>query len=166
MDVRLAMGAELDIASSKEVTGARDDILDFLKSKKDVRPTYLTVPQAKPITNPFTGVIEVGSPPTGRLWNVLGYSVCGQDDSTVSTGGTVALYIGDVPTTGAPTLTQLKQARITLPAMNTYSRNVMWCPSAQSVFFSLNALAGLTQFVGNIWVAEYREDDVLDRSGA
>lgn len=166
MLTRLALGAEIDIASKDEIDGARDDILDVLnKREKPPRPNYFVQSAALPAPGAFSGIVEVGSPVTGRLWNILGYSISGETDAVTSSAGKVALYIGDRPTIGIPTLSQLRVAGLTVPASATFSQKTQWCPSAQSVFFNLSGLTGLIQFVANVFIAEYREDEILDRSG-
>lgn len=166
MKAQFALGAEVDIVSKDELDDARDDILDFMKRDKVVRPSYLV--QSGAITavgSPFSGILEIGSPPTGRLWNVLGFCLCGESDTAVSSAGSVALFIGDRPTTGIPTMSQLRQAMMTVPATSTFGQKAQWCGSSQTIFFKVNALVGPAQIIGNVWVAEYRDDEILERSG-
>lgn len=165
MKAHIALGAELDVLSKGEFDEGLDDALDFLKKDKTVRPHYFVQSGAIPIVGPFTGICEIGSPATGRLWNVLGFSICGETDVVTSAAGTVALYIGDRPVTGPPMLSQLRTARLTVPASADYNPMAQWCPSAHSVFFNLVGITTITQFVGNVYIAEYREDDILDRTG-
>lgn len=165
MDVKLALGAEVDIASGKELDGLRDDIGGMFDKHRPVRPMYMTQVGSRAITDPFTGIIDVGMPPAGRIWNVLGYAIVGNSDASPASAGTAALYIGDLPTTGVPTLAQVKSFASAVPFGATFGENVMWCPAPQHVFFSLAAVAGLTQFVANVFIAEYRADDLIQRTG-
>jgi hypothetical protein len=163
MQIKLAAGAEVDIASSGEVNDAAGSILDWLnEDRKAARPNYL------PLANTSTGadgIVSLGSPPTGRIWNVLGISICGQNDSVQSSAGTVAFYIGNAPSVGVPMLSQLRYPRMSLPFSIMFGTDVLWCDPQNEIFFNLAALAGVTQFVGSAWVAEYREDDILMRTG-
>lgn len=165
MDVKLALGAEVDIASGKEIDGLRDDVATMFDRAKPVRPMYMTQVGSKSISDPFTGFVDVGSPPAGRIWNVLGYAIVGNSDSTLSSAGRATLYIGDLPTSGVPTLAQAKAFAASVPFGDTFGENVMWCSSPQHVFFNVSAIAGLSQFVANVFIAEYRADDLIQRTG-
>lgn len=165
MDVKLALGAEVDIASGKELDSLRDDVSSMFDRAKPVRPMYFTQVGSGVIADPFSGTVDVGAPPAGRIWNVLGYAILGDSDADTSTAGTFTLYIGDRPTTGVPTLAQAKAFAPSVPYGDTFGENVMWCSAPQRVFFNLSAVTGLTQFVANVFVAEYRADDLIQRSG-
>lgn len=165
MDVKLALGAEVDIASGKEIDSLRDDVSSMFDRARPVRPMYMTQVGSRAISDPFSGTVDVGMPPAGRIWNVLGYAIVGDTDATGASAGTAALYIGDLPTTGIPTLAQVKSFAPDVPYGATFGENVMWCPAPQHVFFNLSAVAGLTQFVANVFIAEYRADDLIQRTG-
>lgn len=165
MLVRFALGTELDIASKGELDESTDQLLDAINGRKHPRPVYTSVSKSATIPDPFTGTVEIGSPPTSRVWEVLAFSACGLTDSAQSSGGVYALYIGDVPASGVPTLSQLRVPRLVIPTSQTFSQKTQWCPSASSLFVNCTALAGITQIVLNVFVAEWREADVLDNSG-
>jgi hypothetical protein len=163
MEATIALGAQLDIASGKEIDGLRDDVEGMFTKNRPPRPQFFT--QSGTI-NSVSGICEIGSPSTGRIWNVLGYSIVGDLDSTTSSAGSAALYIGNRPQEGEiPMLTQVKDVALTIPASNTFGENVMWCPPSQYVFFNLTGITGPTRIVANVFIAEYREDDILNRSG-
>lgn len=165
MQVQFALGAEVDIASSDELDAAKGDILDVFEKSRPVRPMYYSLSQAIVVAGTFTGICRVGTPAVGRIWNILGYSALGDTDNTASTAGTVSLYVGNVPANGNPSLSQVRDAGLVVPSGRAYGENVHWCPPGQEVFFKLTGITGLTQFVGNVFVGEYREDDLLQRSG-
>lgn len=164
MEISFDVGAKLDIATGKEVTDGFDR-LDGLLQKG--RPRYLL--QSKGVgglSGTVNTIVEVGSPPVGSVWNVLGYTLVGDTDSTQSTAGTVALYIGDPPNAGGPpTLSQVRVTRLSVPFYGEFSENVQWCTPGDVVFFNLAGITGLTLFVGSVFVAEYHADDILSRVG-
>lgn len=166
MQVQLALGAEIDVASSGELKDVETNIGDMFDKNRPVRPMYFTQSGSIPsLVGPFTGMCRVGSPPAGRIWNVLGYTIIGDTDNTLSTAGNVSLYVGNLPSTGNPSLSQAKDVGLIVPSGGRYGENVVWCPSPQEVFFKLTAITGLTSFVANVFIGEYREDDLLQRSG-
>jgi hypothetical protein len=167
MLAKMALGAELDFASAGELDSGVNRILDFMKGNDLPRPTLNTITQSFPLVSPATRVIDVGSPPSGRIWNILGFTLCAQDDATQSSAGTIGFYIGGVPASGAPSLAQLRVPRLSIPVSQTFTKGVYWCGANDSVLFNLVGLtlAGVAQFVANVFVAEWRENDILELAG-
>jgi hypothetical protein len=162
MEAKIVLGGVLDIVSKGELDEGVDRMLDFMGKQETPKPMFNTITHSQPITNPFTGIIDVGSPPTGRAWNVLGFSICGNDDNTVSSAGVVGFYIGAVTAGGQPSLAQLRVPRLTLPASQSFTKGTHWCGAQDNLMFNCVALATPTQFVANVFVAEWRECDVFD----
>lgn len=166
MQISLSAGAEVDIASGRELSDGFDDLKDFMGKRQDALPHYFVQSgQASSLTGPVNTIVQVGSPPVGSAWNVLGFSICGEDDNVASTAGTVSLYIGGVPASGNPSLAQLRRPALTIPSAQDLNGKTYWCASGQYVFFKLTAIAGITAFVGNVFIAEYRLNEVVSRVG-
>lgn len=159
MLTKLSLGAELDIVSGKEMESGLNEVLDEMRGKQDPKPQYFSRPGS--VTRTGTFVLEIGKPPIGRIWNVLGLTVCGQTDATVPTTGSIALYFGD---SANPMLSQLKYPKITVPSLTTFSGRGLWCTSAESIFLSATN-TDLTQLTGIAHIAEWRECDVVQSSG-
>lgn len=164
---KMDLGAEIDVVTGDELKNGVNDIINTLGTDTRVRAMYMSVPATSPVfTPPFTGIVEVGSPPTGRIWNVLGYTITGQDDATQAAAGTAALYIGNRPSHGGATMvSECRQPRISVPSGQAFPQQSVWCLSSQYVFFNLVALTVITQVVCMVHVAEYREEDILQYSG-
>lgn len=166
MQISLSAGAEVDIASGKELSDGFDDLKDFLDKGKQGLPRYFVqVGTANGLSGTVNEVVEVGSPPVGSVWNVLGFAICGENDFVASSAGTVALYIGGMPATGTPSLADLRRPGLTVPAAQDLNDKTYWCASGQSIFFNLAGITGLAAFVGNVFIAEYRQNDVVSRVG-
>lgn len=163
---KIALGAELDFASAGELDAGIDRVLDFMGKQDKPLPTFNVMPVSKSITvGPATNtlIVDAGSPPVGRAWNILGFALSSSDDFTQSSAGTVGFYIGAVPASGAPSLAQLRIPRLVVPASQSFTVGTHWCFSNDNVIFNLVGLViAATQFVANVFVAEWRECDVVD----
>lgn len=166
MEARIALGAELDIASGQELGELGDDLKEFMGRDRTVRPRYFVqTGVGRGIVGPASLLVPVGSPPSGSIWNVLGFSICGETDIVTSSGGKAALYIGSVPSSGQPSLADLRLPNLSVPTYSDFSNRTQWCAPSQWVFFNLVAINGIIQFVANVFIAEYREEDVISHYG-
>lgn len=132
--VKLAVGAELDIASGAELSDGLSGLGDrLLGSGKRPRPLFYSFPSSVAGAGGRT-TIPVGAPPAGKLWNVLSATVVGNDDhgTIPSPAGFLAMYFGDPYN---PTLAALQAVKLALPSTTFFTANALWCPSGNQVFF-------------------------------
>lgn len=161
MLVKLALGAEMDVASSGELDTWGGKLTGLLDRPELPRPSFNTIVKADQFTSPSTRILDVGSPPAGKIWNVLGFVLAGNDDATVSSAGTVGFYIGALQATGSPSLADLRVPRLTIPTSQSFTRGTHWCGGSAHLLFNLVGLTGPTQLVANVFVAEWDEDAIL-----
>jgi hypothetical protein len=154
--VKLAVGAELDLATGAELSDGLNGIKGML-DKGYARPLFL----------PFTaqrlgaGVLPVGRPPAGRIWNILSLTLVGNDDFTTLAGTTGALYIDADP--GSLSLAQCRIPNQSIPSFQTFSDETVWAHSMGDVCINVRgALLATDQVIATITVAEWRESDVVD----
>lgn len=154
--VELKVGAQIDIATGDELNSGLDSIRGML-DKGHARPLFL------PFTNSRlgAGVIPIGRPPAGRLWNILSLTLVGNDDFTTLASTTAALYID-----ADPNSLSLGQCRIpaqAIPSFQTISDETMWAHSSGDVCVNVRgSLLATDQVVATITVAEWRQCDVTD----
>lgn len=162
MQVRLALGTELDVATSGEVSDGLNALGDRL-SKPPPLPTFTDRIGADFV--PAGGaplIIDLGKPPTGRTWNLLSVTTFGVDDATVTANAKVALYCGDAQN---PTLIQLKVPALTVPTFLSLTKGVLWCLDSQNMFARVTGAAALAPIGVIVPIAEWRECDVVARNG-
>ncbi len=154
--VKLAVGAEVDLATGGELSDGLNGIKGMLE-KSHARPLFM----------PFTasrlgaGVLTVGRPPAGRIWNILSLTLVGNDDFTTLANTTAALYVDADP--GALSLAQCRIPVQAIPSFQTISDETVWAHSSGDVCLNVRgALAATDQVVATITVAEWRDCDVTD----
>lgn len=131
-NVRFALNAEADIASSDEVRTAvregTDSILNRLPTRN--RAYRRRIPRSYNLiaaTGNF--VLDFGGPASGFMWWLVEIIVTAQDHAAAPAGAVAAVYCGAVanqqsPTaiSGRPTLGDLVRPAIALPAVFTFQR--------------------------------------------
>lgn len=98
-NARIALGAEFDIASGQELS---EGMADLKRSWRDAmrqpKPIYRPLAQSVAIgnMNQFDArILSLGTPNAGRIWRVPRITVLGNGDTSVLTGVSAAIYIGD-----------------------------------------------------------------------
>lgn len=158
MLVHLDFGAEVDIASGDEL---RDGLsgLESKLGKTPPRPTYLSFTGAR-----FgAGQIVIGSPPVGRIWNLLSLTLTGNDDATTVANAKVALYVDSQEQNVS--LNNCRVPNLTVPSYATFSKGTVWAHSDGAVIANVSGTVAATdQVVATICVAEWREGDIEDHA--
>lgn len=154
--VEFKLGAQVDIATGDELNSGLDSIRGMLDSG-----------HARPLFLPFTttrlgaGIISLGRPPAGRLWNILSLTLLGNDDFTTLAATTASLYVDADP--GALSLAQCRIPAQAIPSFQTISDEVMWAHSSGDVCVNVRgSLLATDQVVATITVAEWRDCDITD----
>lgn len=158
MLTHLQLGAELDIATGKEVEAGFDAMAKAL-GKTPPRPTYLSFTSAR-----FgAGAIVVGAPPQGRIWNIVTFTLVGNDDVTTIVNAKAALYVDSEE--GSLSLGNCRIPAQVVPSFQTVSKGTLWAHDNGSVVVNVSgAVAATDQIVATISVMEWRDSDVEDRA--
>ncbi len=158
MLIHLNAGAEVDIASGDELKSGLAALEEKL-GKKPPRPTFLSFTQSRL----GAGVIVVGSPPSGRIWNLVTLSLMGNDDTTVIANARAALYVDSQE--GNLSLATCRIPGLAVPSFTSISKGTLWAHSEGSVILNVSgAVAATDQVVATISVMEWREGDVEDHA--
>lgn len=152
MEVEFDIGAKLDIATGKDVDSLKDEIKKGWPSKPiyDSRIVAASAPAAG------EWFLDLGSPDVGRVWNVLGCTIVGSDDST-TVAGKVALYFGDSDT---PSLMSVKVPGMVVPSFQGFSDKVLWCHSTANVVAGITGVTAGLQVMVAVHFANWMEKDV------
>lgn len=164
--VKLAVGAELDLATGDELKDATDSILG--RFDKRAKPIYSTMVDSATGNGVQLYPLDLGSPPTGRMWNLRSITVVGNDPFTPPSAATkFAVFFGDAPAPGATmSLAQLKIAAQPIPSTYSSGSNALWVRSNESIIVVTNGAFLVTeQLVATAEIQEWRLDDVVMRNG-
>lgn len=161
MEIDLEIGAKVDIATGKDVDMIRDDIRGIHGRK----PFYNSSPAAGNIpagNTPLT--LDLGSPATGRIWNILGVTLLGVDDATTLANAKAALYLDVDPQ--SLTLAACAVPALVAPSFQTFSDKVLWCHSNGNVVVNVTGTAVVgTQVIAKVYYADWPEDAISGNSG-
>jgi hypothetical protein len=153
----LNLGAELDLATGNELAQTSMDLKQEMRKGWAAKPIY----DSRAAANTSPGVTEwfmdLGSPDVGRIWNILGVTVFGADDSTSVAGAKVSLYFGDSDT---PSITGLRVPSMACPSFQSFSDKVLWCHNTANVVIGVTGVAAAQQIGALVHIANWREDDI------
>jgi hypothetical protein len=160
--MRLALGSEVDIVSGPELTEGLHGLGERLLGKEPIRPTYSFRPGADlmPAAGPLK--LDLGRPPVGRMWNLLGVTTFGADDATTTASAKVAIYCGDIQNVS---LVQLKIPALVVPVFQSVTKSVLWCMDSETLFASVTGAAATSPIGVIVHVAEWREADIVMHTG-
>lgn len=162
MLAKIALGAEMDILSASELADGLDGVVGKLRREPVPRPNYYT--RAGTIVTNGTAtngnVLSMGSPPVGRIWDILGLTTAGLDDFTAVVG-TVALYVGNHNTIS---MSDLRVPKFSIPAYDDIGPGRLWCMPTQVLYCTVNGAVTNQTVNILIQVAEWREKDVINGS--
>jgi hypothetical protein len=157
-EFKLEFGAVLE-----GVTGKIDEmghhIVDGL-SKVPLPRYFPRIGQASSATSattPFT--VDLGGPPVGFAWDILGITTCGVDDHSV-VAGAVALYCGALATIS---VADLKVPSLVIPTYDSIGKNRIWCQPGQELFANVSGVANGSPVTVIVHVAEWRQCDVISQ---
>jgi hypothetical protein len=108
--------------------------------------------------SPGDGVIRLGRPPNGQVWNIVSVMVLGIDDHT-SGAAKCALYTDSDPAN--LNLSSCEIPGITVPYFNAISKQTIWAHSSGQVCLNVTGSGG-AQVVAKVGVVEYRWDEIFD----
>lgn len=161
MLIKLQAGAEVDLATGEELQNVSSNILGAL-DRSDPRPIYLSRSNTI-IGAGVSGVIDLGRPPVGSIWQLRYITLFGNDDHTVVAGISAALYCGDPVATS---LAQLKLTGLAFPSATFIPDTCIWCHPTDNVFVATSAAVTAGQQLGaTIGVEEWLQRDVSRLSG-
>lgn len=163
MEISLDLGAKIDVVSSGELDEFGERLRKDIFSQRRPRPLYNYAIAAGPLDANGRLSLDLGSPATGRIWNVTGYMICGADDNTAVANVKCALYFGDPDLVG---LMGLVLPGVAVPASGAWGEKVYWCHSTENVIASVSGTgAAGTQITAKVFYADWPEAAVSGHSG-
>lgn len=161
MLVQIKAGAELDLASGDELKQGVSSILNAMP-RDDPRPIY-TFRSDTDVSDGGFMQIDLGSPPTGSMWQLRYITTFGNDDHTALGGVAFALYCGNPANLS---LAQLKVPGLTVPSITFVPDTCIWCHPSENLVARSSAVVTVGQQVGVIvGVEEWRQRDVSRLGG-
>ncbi len=158
MLMHLNLGAEVDIASGDELANGLKDLEEKL-GHRGPRPVFLSFTGRRL----GAGVIPLGSPPSGRMWNIVTWTLVGNNDATAIANAVAALYVDSQEDNLS--LGGCRIPGFAVPAFTTISKGTLWAHSEGSVLVNVTGnVAATDQVVSTISVLEWREGDVEDNA--
>jgi|SRR5882757_62024 len=168
MSVDVAASVSLSIGDVQKVG---DDVVSRLHKPK---PTYLrrtasfntATPMAMGAGGGFLNqsggiTLDIGSPPVGRLWQIRVATLFGNDDHTVVSSLTMAMYVADPLN---PSLAGLLVTGMAVPSTTFFPDTCLWCHPNENII--LVSSVAVTQQIGvNVQIEEWREPEISQRSG-
>lgn len=162
MDIKLEFGAAIEA-----MTGQVDKMhKGFLSEwdKRNPRPRYFTVrgqsSSAASATTPFQ--IDLGGPPVGYMWDVMGVVLCGADDHT-AVAGTVALYAGNCNNVS---LNGLLVADLAIPSYQSIGKDRVFVQPGLDLFANVAGVANNALVTVGVHLAEWRQIDKIPSGAA
>lgn len=152
----LQLGAEVDIASGKELSDGFGHMADMFhrefgqtRQQPLIRPLMGSIPSAAAGTNIcYFGV----TPPAQKEWHVLSWAIGVNDDHTPQASMSAALYGGDPFN---PMLGTVRAPGLSIPSYNTPGEKRIIIHSTEYLFFMFySATLGMSIWA-NVWVAEF-----------
>lgn len=153
VEIDLLTGNEVSEKIEKAVTGssAKGRAFDLIGSNATLEA---------PVTGlPGDGVIRLGRPPTGSVWNIVTVTVLGVDDHTAS-AAKAALYVDSDPAN--LNLGSCKVPVGAIPFFAPISKQTLWAHSSGQVALNVTG-SGNTQVLCIVGVVEYSWDEIFDR---
>lgn len=157
----MAVEFDLNVGVSAAI-GKLDAIHDVLR-KEPPQPLQLAFSGSNSVLE-GAGVIRIGRPPSGRIWNITSVTVTGADDHTTVANVSVGLYVdSDGANLG---LGQARLVALAVPSHQFISKGTLWAHSMGDVCANVQGTGASTQQVNvTIGVAEWRECDVTANTG-
>lgn len=149
---------ELDVGAQLELSfgNALKEHQDIFRHKIP-KPVFLPLTGSNSAQGGGNGVILIGTPNTGKVWNVLTVTTVGTDDST-TVAGKVALYVDSDPANLG--LGSCRIPGLAIPSFVSISNKTLWAHGNGSLCANVTGVAGGTQVVVNVTVAEWDESAI------
>ncbi len=161
-EARIALGAELDIASGQELNDGMESLRAEMRGS--AKPKRIFRPLAKAGTFSAAaagqlGVLALGHPAAGRVWVITRLCVMGADSFTTVANVMASLAIGDA---AAPSLTQTVLTGSAVPLTSTQNEHAWVVHDREELYVVLNATGVIAsqQIVVTAQAWEYRDRDV------
>jgi len=155
LDLELDLGGRLEIAVGKQT----DELKDALTPRK-------------PIINSAVGsgimpasgelFIDLGSPASGRMWEVTALTLFGVDDNTAVANAKAALYFGDPV---IPSISSLRVPALAVPSFTAIGTETLWCEAQANVVLGVTGAAAGSQISGVVQYRDWAECDIVARNG-
>lgn len=156
MLTKFKLDAEIDIATSGELAQAID-------STREPQPLRFPKVGSNSASNGGNTIIDLGAPPTGKIWNILTVTLCGSDDHTAVTGS-ASLYVDSEVNQGNLGLANLRMPALAIPSFTSISNRTMWAHGNGNVVVNVTGTSGNPIVNCILGIAEYWEVDVGPRS--
>jgi hypothetical protein len=163
-NARIALGAELDIASGDELKSGLAAVRADMKGLSNNKPKRIM----RPLSQAISGLamnsgdvvqLVIGRPSAGRVWVLTRITVLGDDDHSVKANALAAVYIGDDSNVG---LTQCVRYGTAIPFTTTENEHGYVVHDRETLFLNITATAGgiVGMVSANVLVWEYRDIDI------
>lgn len=119
MNVKLAAGVEVDLATKGDLQQLKDDLQG---SGLPILPRRIY--QAATVPTPFSAgsfLMEVDHPETPVIWDLRKLVILGADDHTAVANVSAAVYVGSAAPNGQVSLLDCAWQGMTLPSSNTFN---------------------------------------------
>lgn len=168
MSIDVAASVSLSIGDVEKIG---DHVSDRMRKPK---PTYIrrtasfntATPMAMGAGGGFLNssggiTLDIGAPPSGRLWQIRVATLFGNDDHTVVSGTTMSVYVADPLN---PSLAGLLVTGLAVPSTTFFPDTCLWCHPAENIILVSNI--AVTQQIGvNVSIEEWRENEISQNSG-
>lgn len=160
MILKLGADVEIDLLTGDEVAGKLKDAV----TGSSARGRALTLAGSNSVLElptpalPGDGVIRLGQPPAGSVWNVVTVTLLGADDHTVS-AAKAALYVDADPAN--LNIASCLIPNITVPSFQAISKQTLWAHSSGRLCVNVSGSGG-TQVVCTVGVVEYSWEEIFD----
>lgn len=152
---------ELDLSLEAYLKSADDSLKRLRKNTTPPRWRNRRIAQPLPIKNGGTFFFNMGTPPTGSIWNPTAISVVDADGQGTPTNfGFFAMGFGDADN---PTPADLIYTADTSPYSSTFSTNALWCYASEHLYVALQTPGG-ADCVAVVHLREYNESDIIPPS--
>lgn len=159
------MSLDLDVEASLSIGGVHDAVHGALNKhhKERAKPLYLRRTFSAIGDGTHNVILDVGSPPNGRMWKVTGVTLYGSDDHTVVAAVLGGLYTGNP---GNLSISQLVIPALAFPSYTNISDKTFWVHSNENLCVQTSApgVAG-QQYGCNFFVQEWRDHEISQKSG-
>lgn len=154
VDLELDLGGKLELAIGKQT--------DALATKlAPCRPIINRSVAATQYPGGAEVFLDLGSPNTGRIWEVTSVTVYGIDDNTALANVKCAMYFGD---TFVPSLSSLVVPNLVVPSFTGLNTETLYCEATNNVVFGIVG-TGAGQVGISITYKDWPEAAIAARNG-
>lgn len=158
-------GIELEAEIGLTIGGVHDAVHGALNKhhKEKPKPLYGRRVDSRISDGTHLVTLDLGSPPTGRLWCVTFITLYGTDDHTVVAAVSGAVYTGDA---NSLSLIGLVIPSLAFPSGTQISDDVLWVHANENLCVQTSAPGAAGQQFGvNAIVQEWRDHEKSQKTG-